>query len=50
LKSRVKSSNTGESRTIEAKESVLKYQHQMISRLTGGDSYPYFSIENKTLK
>lgn len=37
-------------RTIEAKEKILKSQDEMISRLTGGNSYPYFTISNKKLK
>jgi hypothetical protein len=36
-------------RTLEAKNSILESQKDMISRLTGGDSYPFFTITNKTL-
>lgn len=37
-------------RTIEAKDAILESQKDMISKLTGGDSYPYFTITNKKLK
>ncbi|WP_348823324.1 hypothetical protein [Flavobacterium aestuarii] len=37
-------------RTLDAKNSILESQKDMISRLTGGDSYPYFTISNKKLK
>lgn len=37
-------------RTIDAKNSILESQKDMISKLTGGDSYPYFTITNKKLK
>ncbi|SDW06047.1 hypothetical protein SAMN05444338_101177 [Flavobacterium degerlachei] len=37
-------------RTLEAKNSILESQKDMISKLTGGDSYPYFTIEAKKLK
>lgn len=37
-------------KTIDAKNSILESQKDMISKLTGGDSYPYFTITNKKLK
>lgn len=37
-------------RTLEAKEAILNSQNDMISKLTGGDSYPFFTINNKGLK
>jgi hypothetical protein len=37
-------------RTLDAKNSILESQKDMISKLTGGDSYPYFTITNKKLK
>lgn len=37
-------------KTIEAKNSILESQNDMISKLTGGNSYPYFTITDKKLK
>lgn len=37
-------------RTLEAKNSILESQKEIINQLTGGNSFPYFTITNKRLK
>lgn len=37
-------------RTIEAKEKILKSQNDMLSRLTGGNSFPYITISHNKLQ
>lgn len=34
-------------RTLEAKNSILESQKEIINQLTGGNSFPYFTITNK---
>lgn len=36
--------------TIKAKDDILKSQEEMISKLTGGNSYPFITILNNTLQ